>query len=243
MLGLVQETVVTRWRADPWSRGSYSYVSTGSHHLHYIHHHYHWLFRVFTDLKEVFEVYDLTALSRESEPEGFQKPGAYQKRNSYVTLIISSFFCIIIMLLLSSPVRYLLFLWPTLSYIFLLLITARYIPRYFSRWVMCKTYLSVIILILTPRHRRIGQRLRQPGHAGDPRESGQGQWHAQESAADFLWRRAHYPQLSRHRARCPALRAPGGRQDCRSGEEWNFLGLAIKNYRFYFLTLNQHIFK
>ena len=30
MLGLVQETVVTRWRADPWSRGSYSYVSTGS---------------------------------------------------------------------------------------------------------------------------------------------------------------------------------------------------------------------
>ena len=84
------------------------------------------VFRVFTDLKEVFEVYDLTALSRESEPEGFQKPGAYQKRNSYVTLIISSFFCIIIMLLLSSPVRYLLFLWPTLSYIFLLLITARY---------------------------------------------------------------------------------------------------------------------
>ena len=134
-MGLVQETVVTRWRADPWSRGSYSYVSTGSHHLHYIHHHYHWLFRVFTDLKEVFEVYDLTALSRESEPEGFQKPGAYQKRNSYVTLIISSFFCIIIMLLLSSPVRYLLFLWPTLSYIFLLLITARYISRYFSRWV------------------------------------------------------------------------------------------------------------
>jgi len=25
-----KETVVTRWRADPWSRGSYSYVSTGS---------------------------------------------------------------------------------------------------------------------------------------------------------------------------------------------------------------------
>ena len=24
------ETVVTRWRADPWSRGSYSFVSTGS---------------------------------------------------------------------------------------------------------------------------------------------------------------------------------------------------------------------
>ena len=23
-----RETVVTRWRADPWSRGSYSYVST-----------------------------------------------------------------------------------------------------------------------------------------------------------------------------------------------------------------------
>ena len=25
-----KETVVTRWRADPWSRGSYSFVSTGS---------------------------------------------------------------------------------------------------------------------------------------------------------------------------------------------------------------------
>lgn len=25
-----KETVVTRWRADPWSRGSYSYVATGS---------------------------------------------------------------------------------------------------------------------------------------------------------------------------------------------------------------------
>ena len=25
-----RETVVTRWRADPWSRGSYSYVSTKS---------------------------------------------------------------------------------------------------------------------------------------------------------------------------------------------------------------------
>ena len=25
-----RETVVTRWRADPWSKGSYSFVSTGS---------------------------------------------------------------------------------------------------------------------------------------------------------------------------------------------------------------------
>lgn len=25
-----KETVVTRWRADPWSRGSYSFVSTGA---------------------------------------------------------------------------------------------------------------------------------------------------------------------------------------------------------------------
>ena len=25
-----KETVVTRWRADPWSKGSYSYVATGS---------------------------------------------------------------------------------------------------------------------------------------------------------------------------------------------------------------------
>lgn len=25
-----KETVVTRWRADPWSKGSYSYVSTGA---------------------------------------------------------------------------------------------------------------------------------------------------------------------------------------------------------------------
>ncbi|KAL1437118.1 hypothetical protein MTO96_049110 [Rhipicephalus appendiculatus] len=25
-----KETVVTRWRADPWSRGSYSYVATGA---------------------------------------------------------------------------------------------------------------------------------------------------------------------------------------------------------------------
>jgi [histone H3]-N6,N6-dimethyl-L-lysine4 FAD-dependent demethylase len=25
-----KETVVTRWRADPWARGSYSYVKTGS---------------------------------------------------------------------------------------------------------------------------------------------------------------------------------------------------------------------
>ena len=25
-----KETVVTRWRADPWARGSYSYVSVGS---------------------------------------------------------------------------------------------------------------------------------------------------------------------------------------------------------------------
>ncbi|KAH9364088.1 hypothetical protein HPB48_012986 [Haemaphysalis longicornis] len=25
-----KETVVTRWRADPWSRGSYSFVATGS---------------------------------------------------------------------------------------------------------------------------------------------------------------------------------------------------------------------
>ena len=25
-----KETVVTRWRSDPWSRGSYSFVSTGA---------------------------------------------------------------------------------------------------------------------------------------------------------------------------------------------------------------------
>jgi lysine-specific histone demethylase 1 len=25
-----KETLVTRWRADPWSRGSYSYVAAGS---------------------------------------------------------------------------------------------------------------------------------------------------------------------------------------------------------------------
>jgi lysine-specific histone demethylase 1 len=25
-----KETVVTRWRADPWSRGSYSFVAVGS---------------------------------------------------------------------------------------------------------------------------------------------------------------------------------------------------------------------
>ena len=25
-----KETVVTRWRADPWSRGSYSYVASGA---------------------------------------------------------------------------------------------------------------------------------------------------------------------------------------------------------------------
>ena len=25
-----KETVVTRWRADPWARGSYSYVAAGS---------------------------------------------------------------------------------------------------------------------------------------------------------------------------------------------------------------------
>jgi lysine-specific histone demethylase 1 len=25
-----KETVVTRWRADPWSRGSYSFIATGS---------------------------------------------------------------------------------------------------------------------------------------------------------------------------------------------------------------------
>lgn len=25
-----RESVVTRWRADPWSRGSYSYVAVGS---------------------------------------------------------------------------------------------------------------------------------------------------------------------------------------------------------------------
>jgi len=25
-----KEAVVTRWRADPWSRGSYSYVAAGS---------------------------------------------------------------------------------------------------------------------------------------------------------------------------------------------------------------------
>ena len=25
-----KETVVTRWRSDPWSRGSYSYVATGA---------------------------------------------------------------------------------------------------------------------------------------------------------------------------------------------------------------------